>query len=296
MPLYTALAAGCIAIEADCFTPSYYRSSYLPSFFSSPPEAPENDLLVGHETRELQPDNTLSALYLNPLFEILTQQNRAAGNPAKKLGVWDKSPFLSLHLAIDYKTISSGHDGIPILYSLLAPFREAGFLTYYDTLAEKLIPGPLTIVGTGDADFELIRAYDHIEIFKDARFSTFSSSPEQDESNCTYVSASISTSKGRFSTSRGMSREQIRQIRKECKEARERGLIARYWGTPDSEERWRTLVESGVGMLCCDDLERGGRWLRGCIVDGVGVGAVWKEIVKEGEDGVDEGRGGCRVL
>ncbi|KAI9641316.1 Altered inheritance of mitochondria protein 6 [Ciborinia camelliae] len=171
IPLYTALAAGCIAIEADCFTSSHYPSSWIP--FSRAPKISENDLLVGHATSELHPSRTLSALYLNPLLEILTQQNLAAGNPAKKVGVWNENPHLSLHLTIDYKTVSSGHDGIPILYSLLEPLRAAGFLTYYDTRTEKLVPGPITIVGTGDADFDLICTYERVSIFKDARFFQF---------------------------------------------------------------------------------------------------------------------------
>ncbi|KAB8293428.1 hypothetical protein EYC80_007743 [Monilinia laxa] len=179
IPLYTALAAGCIAIEADCFVPSHYPSSWLP--FSSSPDIPQNDLLVGHETSELQPAKTLSALYLNPILEILTQQNKAAGNPEKKVGVWNENPHLPLHLTIDYKTVCSGHDGIAILDSLLQPLRDAGFLTYYDTATEKLVPGPLTIVGTGDADFDLICEYSRIEIFKDARFFNFL--PAQNPSN-----------------------------------------------------------------------------------------------------------------
>lgn len=303
IPLYTALAAGCIAIEADCFIPSYYPSSRFPaslfSHFSSSPKVPvlNDDLLVGHETSELHPARTLSALYLNPLLEILIQQNKAAGNPEKKVGVWNENPHLSLHLTIDYKTISSGHDGIAILHSLLEPLRAAGFLTYFDTLTEKLITGPLTIVGTGDADYDLICAYESIYIFKDARFFNFL--PSQNPSNSLYVSANISKSIGRFSTSKGPTKEQVRIIRKECKEVKERGLIPRYWGTPDDEEWWKVLVESGVEVLNCDDLERGGRWLRGCVVNGVGVGALWKENVKEGEEGgwekVGMFQGGCIV-
>ncbi|ESZ94117.1 hypothetical protein SBOR_5502 [Sclerotinia borealis F-4128] len=307
IPLYTALAAGCIAIEADCFTPSHHPSSHFPaslfSYFSSIPKPPlpTNDLLVGHATSELQLSKTLSTLYLTPLLEILTLQNSAAGNPTPKVGVWNENPHLSLHLTIDYKTISSGHAGISILYSLLTPLRDAGFLTYYDTHLEKMISGPLTIVGTGDADFDLICEYERVEIFKDCRFNNFLSS--QNRTNSLYVSAKLGGSIGSFGVGRGKgpSREQVAVIRKECGEVRERGLIPRYWGTPDEEEWWRVLVESGVEVLNCDDLERGGRWLRGCVVDGVGVGAVWKEGIKEGEEEGWESVGGgvfggCIVL
>ncbi|KAF7882315.1 uncharacterized protein EAF01_011767 [Botrytis porri] len=287
IPLYTALAAGCIAIEADCFIPSYYRSfSFLGSLFSyfiSSPKikVPENDLLVGHVTSELNPARTLSSLYLDPLLEILIQQNKAAGNPEKKVGVWNENPYLSLHLTIDYKSISSGYDGISILYALLEPLRTAGFLTCYNSITEKLIPGPITIVGTGDADFELICDYESIFIFKDARFFNFMSS--QNPCNSLYVSGNISNSIGRFSKSKGPSKEQVKIIRNECREVKERGLIPRYWGTPDNEEWWRILVESGVEVLNCDDLDCGGEWLRGCIVNGVGVGALWKDDIKESD-------------
>ncbi|TEY76374.1 hypothetical protein BOTCAL_0059g00030 [Botryotinia calthae] len=301
IPLYTALAAGCIAIEADCFISSYYSSSRfltsLFSYFTSSPKlaVSENDLLVGHETSELNPARTLSSLYLDPLLEILTQQNKAAGNPEKKVGVWNENPHLSLHLTIDYKSVSSGRDGISILYSLLEPLRTAGFLTHYNSATEKLISGPITIVGTGDADFELICGYENIYIFKDARFFNFLSS--QNPSNSLYVSGNISKSIGRFSKSKGPTKKQVRIIRNECKEARERGLIPRYWGTPDNEDWWRILVESGVEVLSCDDLDRGGEWLRGCVINGVGVGALWKDDIKESDvEGWDGGLfGGCIV-
>ncbi|KAF5874778.1 uncharacterized protein Bfra_004796 [Botrytis fragariae] len=287
IPLYTALAAGCIAIEADCFIPSYYSSSRflgsLFSYFTSSPKIAisENDLLVGHATSELNPAKTLSNLYLDPLLDILIQQNKAAGNPEKKVGVWNENPHLSLHLTIDYKSVSSGRDGISILYSLLEPLRTAGFLTYYNSTTEKLIPGPITIVGTGDADFELICDYESIYIFKDARFFDFLSS--QNPSNSLYVSGHISKSIGRFSKSKGPTKEQVKIIRNECREVRERGLIPRYWGTPDNEEWWRILVESGVEVLNCDDLCRGGEWLSGCIINGVGVGALRKDDIKESD-------------
>ncbi|KAK6605893.1 hypothetical protein H4I96_04355 [Botrytis cinerea] len=275
IPLYTALAAGCIAIEADCFIPSYYSSSRfltsLLSYFTSSSKlvVSENDLLVGHETSELNPAKTLSSLYLDPLLEILTQQNKAAGNPEKKVGVWNENPHLSLHLTVDYKSISSGHDGISILYSLLEPLRTAGFLTHYDSATEKLISGPITIVGTGDADFELICGYESIYIFK-------------------MLDSSISCLL------------KIHLIHYTCRVTFLNLLVdfqnpkdlqrSKYWGAPDSEDWWRILVESGVEVLSCDDLDRGGEWLRGCIINGVGVGASWKDDIKESDvEGWDEG-------
>ncbi|QSZ28674.1 hypothetical protein DSL72_003173 [Monilinia vaccinii-corymbosi] len=123
IPLYTALAAGCIAIEADCFTPSHYPRTWHP--YSRAPDIPPHDLLIGHATCELHPTKTLSALCLTPLLSILTQQNHAAGNHPRRVGVWNKKPHLALTLAIDYKTPSSGRDGIPTLHALLQPLRAA---------------------------------------------------------------------------------------------------------------------------------------------------------------------------
>ncbi|PQE14365.1 Altered inheritance of mitochondria 6 protein [Rutstroemia sp. NJR-2017a BBW] len=274
VPLLGALAAGCIAIEPDC-------------------RLHDGLLYTAHDANEIRPLWTLSNIYLDPLFEILTQQNAARGNPTPKIGVYDEKPEQSLHLTIDFKSVPCGHDGIPLLLDLLEPFRQAGFLTYYDQLTEKMHPGPLTIVGTGDADFSLTTnpPNGRIEIFKDARFFNFL--PEQNPTNSLYCSAKLLKSVGWFTVKGGLSKRQIATVRRECKAVRDRGLIPRYWGTPDDEGWWRLLVESGVFCLNADDLERGARWLRGCIVDGIGIGARYKE--GEEYDEVEESRG-CEVL
>ncbi|KAM3083171.1 Altered inheritance of mitochondria protein 6 [Clarireedia jacksonii] len=274
VPLFGALAAGCIAIEPDC-------------------RLQDDILYASHDVKEIRPLRTLSNLYLDPLFEILTQQNASRGNPTPKIGVYDEKPEQSLHLAIDFKSVTCGHDGIPILLNLLEPFRQANFLTYYDQRTETIHPGPLTVVGTGDSDFALTTnpANGRIEIFKDTRFFDFL--PEQNPTNSLYCSAKLLKSVGWFTVKGGLSKKQVAAVRRECKAVRDRGLIPRYWGTPDDEGWWKLLVESGVFCLNADDLERGAKWLRGCIVDGVGIGARYKEVSEDDEIEEDHG---CEVL
>ena len=72
IPLYSALAAGCISIEADVW----------PGI---------NDLHVGHTLRTVLPGNTLLSLYFNPLLEILQKHTPANFNT--------RNPLSSHHLA-----------------------------------------------------------------------------------------------------------------------------------------------------------------------------------------------------
>ena len=54
VPLFDALHAGCISVEADIW-----------------PAAEATELLVGHHRRSLSHERTLRSLYLNPIADLL---------------------------------------------------------------------------------------------------------------------------------------------------------------------------------------------------------------------------------
>ncbi len=136
VPLYSAIGAGCISVEADIW------------LF-------EEELYVGHSVASLTRNRTLNSLYIEPLLNILAKQNPTTpfhdGN-ASRNGVFDTRPEQSLVLLIDFKT--PGVDLWPYVLSALAPLRERHYLTHVD--GDQIIQRPITVIGTGNTPFDLV--------------------------------------------------------------------------------------------------------------------------------------------
>ena len=138
VPVYSALSAGCISIEADVW------------LF-------DEELYVGHSTSSLTRDRTLKSLYIDPLLDILSKQNpstdfRSNDTTTLPNGVFDTDPSQSLTLLIDFKT--AGAALWPYVLSALQPLRDRQYLTYQN--ATDVIPGPITVIGTGNTPFDLL--------------------------------------------------------------------------------------------------------------------------------------------
>ncbi|KAH8800420.1 PLC-like phosphodiesterase [Xylogone sp. PMI_703] len=158
VPLYAAVHAGCTGAEADVWLV-------------------DDELYVGHRRIALTSNRTLRNLYINPLLDLLEKQNRPVefypddayplplSEPIPLNGIFDVDPALTFILLIDFK--SPGPVVWQKLYSQLEPLREKGYLTHFNGSA--IIQRPVTVVGTGDAPFELLTANDtYRDVFFDA--------------------------------------------------------------------------------------------------------------------------------
>ncbi|KAI4290471.1 MAG: hypothetical protein L6R35_000254 [Caloplaca aegaea] len=137
VPLYSAIEAGCISVEADIW------------LF-------DGQLYIGHSLASLTPNRTLASLYVDPLVKILENQNPTTrfhpdGN-ASHNGVFDTEPEQPLTLLIDFKT--SGPSLFPYVVSALEPLRSRGYLSHYN--GSQMINRPIIVVGTGNAPFDLV--------------------------------------------------------------------------------------------------------------------------------------------
>lgn len=160
VPLYSAIEVGCIGVEADIW------------LF-------EEQLCVGHSVPSLTPNRTINSLYIDPLLDILSKQNsNRTLLPQQRSGlngVFDTTPEQSLILLIDFKTAA---DTLwPYVQSALEPLRIRKYLTYYN--GTEIIPGPITVVGTGNTPFDLVSSNEtnpYHDIFFDAPLSSMSES------------------------------------------------------------------------------------------------------------------------
>lgn len=254
VPLYEALAAGCIGIEADIWVDN-------------------TELLVSHSWRTTRKARTLESLYLDPLANILTNRNvSVASTEEKEVGVFDADPEASIVLLIDFK--SDGRTTWPLLMERLRPFHNKGWLTYFD--GNKVVQGPLTIVGTGNTPFDLVKENNTDRfIFFDAPLNDISS-PEYTTENSYYASVQFHKAIGRLWFNKLRS-GQVDTIKKQIKAAADKGLKSRYWDTPAwpitlRDHVWSTLTANDVGMLNVDDLVSATRWnWNWCVIAGLNL-------------------------
>ncbi|KZZ87617.1 PLC-like phosphodiesterase, TIM beta/alpha-barrel domain protein [Ascosphaera apis ARSEF 7405] len=279
-PLYSAIHAGCIGVEADIWL-------Y------------ENDLYVGHTTSTLRPNRTFDNLYVNPLVEILDarnpqrqqqqqqqQQHSGQENREPPNGVFTEAPHQTLVLLVDFKM--NGDETWPYLMKQLDPLRERGYLTYFNGTTR--VEGPVTVVGTGNAPFHLIvENSTYRDVFYDAPLAylpllpdideTQTQSSSSDDQNST-TSSSLSTkppplppfdftnsyyASASFKKFIGtcwawmLTNSQLDTIRLHVNSAHKRGLFVRYWSSPGfphgfRNRLWRLMIQEGVDLLNTDDL------------------------------------------
>jgi hypothetical protein len=296
VPLYSALRAGCISVEADVW------------LF-------DDDLYVGHDTSALTRNRTLNSLYINPLVDILTKQNPSTefANNTRN-GVFDTDPGKTLTLLIDVKT--DGRETWSHVAAQLEPLRKRNWLTVFN--GDAVVPGPITVVGTGNTPFNSIVANQtYRDYFFDAPLMDMWEEPHretasevlveggvnvvgdekladrplqpsltsrrrrstQDDgaplapyadtyntSNSYYASASFSDAVGQLWRGR-LNERQLDIIRGQLRGAHRRGLKARYWDLPNwpigrRNRIWKMLVNEGLDILNVDDLRGAsrGRW------------------------------------
>lgn len=254
VPLFSALHAGCIGVEADVW------------LFDNDPE-----LYVGHDTAALTPNRTFQSLYVNPLVDLLNRTNpRTELYNNTRRGVFDYDPEQTVILLVDFKT--DGAKTWPHVLAQLEPLRSRGWLTYFEDGAVH--QRQVTVVGTGNTPFDLVVNSTYRDVFFDAPLAEMwedpdtldSASPNEtityDETNSFYASTSFGETVGYVLI--GFNGDQIRKIRGQIKGAHRRGLKVRYWDTPGwpigvRNNVWHTLMEEGADILNVDDLKGASR-------------------------------------
>jgi hypothetical protein len=253
IPLFEALASGCISVEADIHLKG-------------------GDLLIGHTSKDLRSSANLRRMYLEPLQRML--EGRNAQPPAKdgaRRGIFDSDPDQTLVILIDQK--SAGPQTFANLHMQLQPLRDLDYLTYWNG-TDKVIR-PLTIVASGKATFDSIMALpnDRRDIFLDAPLAAlpsagddFSTDPptfKYNISNSHYAStqyANARTYKWPGEQDPYSATPQGRDLAgTQIEQAASRGLVTRYWGAPTSPQNlrdsvWRHLTGANVGLLNMDDM------------------------------------------
>ncbi|KAJ8122358.1 hypothetical protein ONZ43_g1427 [Nemania bipapillata] len=145
IPVFEALSAGCISMEADVW------------LFNG-------DVIIGHLLPTL--GRTLRAQYVNPLLAIL---NHNGGS------MYKSRPDQTLVLLVDFKTSDTGT--LDAVVTALDPLRQAGYLSRLEN--GVFVKKAITVVASGSAPFDRISTGNGVpnrDIFYDANLGALSGS------------------------------------------------------------------------------------------------------------------------
>jgi len=207
-PLVTAYDAQAGFIEADVFLQG-------------------NDLLVGHEIKQIQKDKTLEALYLKPLDKLIEKNGGFA--------YVDKEQ--SLTLMIDLKT-----DGIATLNTLVTRLKKYPRLTACKTLM---------ITVSGNMPIPALWKNSPPFIHFDGRPGITYTTDQQ--KRIRLISASFQ-SFSKWNGTDKLSQRDREKLVAIIEAAHAINKPFRFWATPDFPESWSKLIELGVDIINTDDV------------------------------------------
>jgi hypothetical protein len=214
-PLADALGHGFTSVEADVFL------------------RPEG-LLVGHEVRELKPERTLQALYLDPLRKRI----KAHGGRVYQAG----TPF---YLMIDVK--SEAEATYAALDKVLADYSDV--LSF--TKEGKFTRGPVTVILSGNRAERTIAKQAVRFVAIDGRLEDLMLDPAP--ALVPWISANWNL----VFTWRGegpMPDAEKTKLADLVRRAHAQGRQVRFWATPENEAVWKVLLAAGVDRINTDKL------------------------------------------
>lgn len=214
-PLLDALDQGFTSVEADV-------------------HLVDGELLVAHDASRLRPENTLERLYLDPLADRVRRHAS---------GVYDEpAEFI---LLVDLKTEAEAT--YQALDRKLAKYPA--LCTQWS--AEGRVPGPVTVIVSGNRPIETIARQSNRRAAVDGRLADLErgEAPEWMPLVSDRWGAHFKWhGEGEFPAGE---RAKLRSL---VAAAHERGQKLRFWATPDTPEMWSELRSAQVDLINTDDL------------------------------------------
>ena len=219
-PLFDALECNFKSIEADVYNVG-------------------DSLFVAHNTEDIKPGRTLRTLYLEPLKNQIKKNNGSVyGNGEEVI------------LFIDIK--DDGLKTYQLLHKILEGYKQD--LTVFENGVKKT--GSIMVVVSGNRPFEFMQA-------QKTRYAGFDGRMENLDSDISpNLMPIVSDNWPKYFKWEGtgeMPETEKHKLAEYSKQAKQKGYILRFWGTPNGtvEQRiavWTELKNAGVGLIGADDL------------------------------------------
>jgi glucose/arabinose dehydrogenase len=214
-PLLDALDHGFCSVEADIWLR-------------------DGKLLVAHDARDLKPDRTLEALYLEPLRKRVADNNGRVHKNGPRF--W---------LLIDIK--SAGEPTFRALHDTLANYADVLSTTRDGNHQDRAV----TVVISGNRPIDYIRAQTARHAGIDGRLT------DLDSDAPAHLMPMISDRWGahfKWTGNGPLPEEERKKLHDIVAKAHARGRIVRFWATPESPAVWRELRDAKVDLINTDQL------------------------------------------
>ncbi len=214
-PLLDALDCGFVSIEADIYLV-------------------DGHLLVAHNARDVKPERTLEALYLDPLSaRVLKNGGRVyRGGPSVTLLVDVKSEAVATYAAL--------HRRLEKYAAMLTVFRD-GVAT----------PGAVTVIISGNRARAELAAQPVRYAALDGRLDDLAANPSV--ALVPWISDNW-TKHFTWKWTGHMPDAERAKFHALIAQAHAQGRLIRFWGTPDTPEAWQLLRAAGVDFINTDHL------------------------------------------
>lgn len=214
-PLLNALEHGFCSVEADIYLSG-------------------DQLLIGHERKDLRPERTLEKLYLDPLRARV----KANGGLVYRAGP-------GFYLLIDVKT--EARTTCAALHKVLARYDDILSVTREG----KFEPRAVTVVVSGNCDREGITG-------QPVRFAGIDGRPpDLDSTAPAHLIPWISARWGSVFSWQGegpMPEKERTRLQEFVRKAHSQGRLVRFWATPEKVGFWKELRSAGVDLINTDQL------------------------------------------
>jgi len=214
-PLLDALDRGFCSVEADIYLV-------------------EGKLLVAHNRKDVKPERTLSALYLDPL------RDRVKRNGGR---VFPSGPEFTL--LIDFKT--DWHTIYPVLRTTLTDYPDL-LSTFRDGAKQS---NAITVILTGNRAKEMFAG-------ENVRFAAYDGTlADLDTSAPADLIPWISANWAPTFAWRGqgvLPEAEAARLKEIVAKAHAKGRRVRFWGAPDHAAFWQAMRDAGVDLINTDDL------------------------------------------
>ncbi|MDO8541793.1 MAG: phosphatidylinositol-specific phospholipase C/glycerophosphodiester phosphodiesterase family protein [Opitutaceae bacterium] len=214
-PLLDALDRGFCSIEADVWLV-------------------DGQLLVAHDLKNVQPERTLSRLYLEPLRERV-RRNRGRvyrGGPPVILLVDAKSAAVPTYTAL--------HAVLEKFADILTSFREG-----------RPQSSAITVIVSGNRAIDVMKAQPLRYAALDGRAADLDTNPPV--ALVPIVSENWKTVFG-WAWEGPMPADVASRLRQWVERAHAQRRKVRFWNTPDRADAWGILADAGVDIIGTDDL------------------------------------------
>ncbi|KAL0951078.1 hypothetical protein HGRIS_007816 [Hohenbuehelia grisea] len=239
VPLLSALSFGVASVEADVWFV-------------------DGKLYVGHDEASLTPNRTFESVYLQPLLEILNDQNpdnKFTRNQTRPNGVFDVSPDTPLQLLVDMKT--DGKVTLQPVLKALQPLRAKGYLSTFAN--GTFVQSSILVVGTGNTPLDDVKALEPRDLFFDGPLTNLNDTSTNWEPTLAPLASTDFQAAIGWGGVGTISDEQLGNLTQFIADADARGIKSRFWNTPawpvsGRNAVWRLLRESGAFWLNADDI------------------------------------------